>query len=101
MKRLFIIISICIFVAACATSGRPISNDHLSSVQEGVTTRSEVIAMFGKPMTTTRNSDGSEVLGWGYARVGFAGSSVESQGLSIIINPDSTVKAYSVTGSKM
>tara|TARA_R110000868_G_scaffold307724_1_gene569375 strand:+ start:3112 stop:3417 length:306 start_codon:yes stop_codon:yes gene_type:complete len=100
MKRLFTIISACILIAACATSGRPISNDQLSSVQEGVTTRSEVVAMFGPPLATTRNSDGTEILSWGYSKVGFAGSSVESQGLSVVIGPDGTVTTYSVTGFK-
>lgn len=100
MIKILTVIALCVAVAACATSGRPIGNDQLSSVQEGVTTRSEVVAMFGPPLATTRNSDGTEVLSWGYSKVGFAGSSVESQGLSVVIGPDGTVTNYSVTGFK-
>lgn len=97
--RAFIALALVVAISGCATSGKKISQSQLDQVVSGKTTRGELIALFGPPTSEIYSSDGTQVLGWGYAHVGFAGIGTEVQGLSMVIGPDGKVKGYSRTGS--
>jgi len=98
MKIKLITAALIVLLSACSTYGTPITQDKLAGIKQGETTRSEAVAILGQPLATTSNSDGTQVLSWGYSRVGFAGSSVKSQGLSVILDARGIVKSYSITG---
>lgn len=68
LKRLVIIFT-CLIIAACATAGRPIPEESINKLEVGVTTPADATRMFGKPVATAKNSDGSIVLSWAYVKV--------------------------------
>jgi len=84
-------------LAACASHGRPITEAQISAIEPGVTTKQELLSSFGRPVVTSKSSDGAEVIGWGYAKVGFAGSSYTNQSVTVILNPDGTVKSHTAS----
>ena len=86
-------------LVGCATSGTKITQEQLDQVVQGKTTRAEVVSLFGQPTSVSMNSDGTQILGWGYAHVGFAGIGTEVQGLSVVFDDKELVKAYTRTGS--
>lgn len=92
-------VALLLLLAGCATSGREITQSQMDQIVEGQTTRSDLIAMLGQPNSVTRNHDGTHVLGWGYAHVGFMGIGTRIQGFSVILGPDGTVQGYSRTDS--
>lgn len=56
-----------ILIAGCAASGVKVSDQQLSQLQKGQTTRSELISKFGKPTTQSRNSDGTRTVIYNFA----------------------------------
>ncbi|WPP47113.1 hypothetical protein [Pseudomonas sp. AN-1] len=86
-------------LAGCASSGQRITQDKMDQVINGQTTRSDLITLFGAPTTETYNSDGSQLLAWGYAHIGFMGIGTEVQSLSVKVGPDGRVDGFSRTGS--
>lgn len=53
-------------LAACATSGKQVTDDQLTGFQPGVTTYDQVVAKLGKPTGTFVNSDGSRGITYTY-----------------------------------
>ncbi len=53
LVMLFLLLS----VSACASVGKKINHDQISSIEKGKTTRSEIIQMFGKPTMVTELSN--------------------------------------------
>ncbi|HEY0289882.1 MAG TPA: hypothetical protein VGC62_23215 [Pseudomonas sp.] len=93
-----LVIAAAMVLAACATTGgHPISQQQIEAIKQGQTTRDDLLSVFGKPLVRSKNSDGTEVLAWGYAKVGFAGSSYENQSLSVIFGPDGKVVSYTTS----
>jgi len=92
------VIAAALLLSACATTGgRPISQQQVEAIKPGQTTRDDLLSAFGKPLVQSKNSDGTEVLGWGYAKVGFAGSSYENQSISVIFGQDGKVVSYTTS----
>lgn len=96
MKKVFTLVAVCL-LAACSTFGKPVTQAQLDQIQQGVTTKDDLLSSFGKPLTVTKNSDGTQIMSWGYAKVGFAGSSYSNQALSVVL--DSSGKVTSFTSS--
>ena len=101
MKKMLLCLSMAALLSGCATSGTKIEQAQIDSLVKGKTTSSEVIALLGPPTAVTQNSDGSQVLGWGYAYVGFAGIGTEVESTTVTIAPDGTVSSYARSGSKV
>lgn len=99
MRNTLAAIFMALVVAACASSGKKITQGQVDQIVQGQTTHSELISIMGTPMAEQYNSDGSRVLTWAYAYVGFAGIGTETQGLSVILGPDGKVSGYSRTGA--
>lgn len=96
MKKVLTLVAVCL-LAACSTFGKPVTQAQLDQIQQGVTTKDDLLSSFGKPLTVTKNSDGTQIMSWGYAKVGFAGSSYSNQALSVVL--DSSGKVTSFTSS--
>src|SRR5690554_4403353 len=94
LMRLLSVVFAALFIAACASSGRPIAQSNIDQIVHGETTRAELVSMFGRPMSETVNSDGSVILTWAYAYVGFAGIGTETQGLSVVIDPNGSAVSH-------
>lgn len=99
MQKLLIITLAAFMLYGCATSGRKITEAQIANIQQGKTTQAELVSSLGQPTSFSQNSDGSKVLGWGYAHVGFAGIGTEVQGFSVVIGPDGTVQSFTRTGT--
>lgn len=99
MIRHVITAALMALVLGCATVGTKITQAQLSEIYEGKTNRADLISMFGPPTSESYSSTGEQILGWGYAHVGFAGSDYESQSVVITLGPDGTVSGYSRGGA--
>lgn len=101
-----------VLVAGCTTgSGTKVSQDSLSSIRKGVTTKQELIGMFGQPQTSMLSADGGEALMWRYMGMktsaksyipivnmfGDSGVSTESSFLHVRVNKSGVVQDYSLT----
>ncbi|MCQ4245555.1 hypothetical protein CXK93_12355 [Stutzerimonas decontaminans] len=100
MFRFFAAFGLAVMLAGCATGGKKVTEAQVASIEQGKTTQAELIASLGQPTHFTHRSDGTKVLGWAYAHVGFAGIGNETQGLIVVIGADGIVKSYTRSGSK-
>jgi len=97
MRKIFVLLASCA-LAACATQyGKPVTQAQLDQIKQGVTTKNDLLSSFGSPLTTSSNSDGTQIMSWGYAKVGFAGSSYSNQALSVIIDSSGKVVSFTTT----
>lgn len=101
------LLSICL--VGCASYGTKIDAGYAATIKEGVTTEAEVLENLGKPISLTRNGDGTKSLVYMYIRsqakaatfipiVGaFAGGAdTETQTLMVTIE-NGIVKKWSMT----
>ena len=56
-------------LAGCMTSGVKFTMAEVESLQPGVTTKDEAIALLGKPTSRSTMADGTELLQWMYTEV--------------------------------
>jgi len=96
MRKILIAAALLVLVG-CASHGKPITQWQIDQIEEGETTRQDLLASFGRPVVTSRNSDGSEIIGWAYAKVGFAGSSYQNQSLTVTLDPQGKVLRYTTS----
>jgi hypothetical protein len=60
----FLIPTLALFLAGCATSGAHMDQDKLASLKPGITTIAETENILGKPQSVLRHADGSTTLGY-------------------------------------
>jgi outer membrane protein assembly factor BamE (lipoprotein component of BamABCDE complex) len=70
IKRLLLLGALAVLVACTSTYGTPITEAQIAGLKQGVTTKQELLATFGKPVAKSRQSDGTEILSWAYSKVG-------------------------------
>ncbi|MGQ3824196.1 MULTISPECIES: hypothetical protein [Pseudomonas] len=97
MRTLSIILASLVLSACTTQYGNPITDSQLAQIKKGETTKAQLLSSFGQPLATARNSDGTQVMSWGHAKVGFAGSSYKNQGLSVILDENGKVVSYTTT----
>lgn len=96
-----------IALIGCATSGSRINMDNLSRIREGETTKTEVVALLGKPWMVSLTSDGKTILMYQYTKaktkavtfipvVGLmkGGMDINQQILQILFDADDVVEKY-------
>jgi hypothetical protein len=68
MKIILIVLTgaILILFYGCVSVGTPIAKGSVSQIRKGVTTESELVQMFGKPISRATGSDGKLIMGWNY-----------------------------------
>jgi outer membrane protein assembly factor BamE (lipoprotein component of BamABCDE complex) len=57
-----------LILAGCASAGVKVDPAAAAKIQKGVTTKDQVIALLGAPMTDTLSSNGKEIMAWSYAQ---------------------------------
>jgi outer membrane protein assembly factor BamE (lipoprotein component of BamABCDE complex) len=65
---------ICVLLAGCASAGTKVDPSAAAKIQKGITTKVEVIALLGQPMTDTLDSNGKEMMFWSYAQTQIKGT---------------------------
>jgi hypothetical protein len=73
----FLIPTLALVLAGCATTGEHMDQSKLASLKPGVTTIADAESVLGKPQSVSRHADGSTTLGYGF-------SSVQTDGKSMI-----------------
>lgn len=110
MKSIIIVltlISCAVLVDGCASAGTKIEQSSVSQIQKGKTTKPEVIALLGAPMSASLMGDGKEMMMWSYAQtqikgatlipiVGIfaGGSNTKMTTFQVILNKDKIVEDY-------
>ena len=78
-------------LAGCASVGRDFPFDRINEIKPGVSTKADVSAILGKPMSRNAMADGQEY--WGYlhsTKKPF--SDVESKSYTVFFDADGVVK---------
>ena len=112
MKKLLAVL-LCLGLSGCATSGKPIAQDKVLQIKEGITTKQEVLALLGNPSSDTLNGDGKEILMYMYVNyktrastfipvVGLmtGGGDMKQQSVQILIDKTGKVEKYILTDSQ-
>ena len=73
-------------LAGCMTSGVKFTMAEVESLQPGVTTKDEAIALLGKPTSRSTMADGSELLQWMYSEAIYIAA--ESRHVAILFGRD-------------
>ncbi|KQQ60123.1 hypothetical protein ASF84_05275 [Pseudomonas sp. Leaf127] len=96
----FLILAACLAVSACVSSGRYVTEEQLAQVESGKTTGADLVRIIGEPTSRTYEADGSQIMAWGYARIGmFFGIGTKVQSTALKLGPDGTVRGYTRAGS--
>jgi hypothetical protein len=94
--RLLILESVLLLLAGCISVGREFPTPTPEAITNGVTTRAELLKLFGSP-TQVGLEDGDHTWTWIHVRAG-AGQTLSRQ-LHVRFNERGVVKAYSYTSS--
>lgn len=109
MKNCFFVLLCVLFLSGCASvSGQRISKEQCATIEKGVTTRGDLVAMFGDPVSDLQAADGKTHLGFMYVRsdikptsyipfVGlfYNGSDTETQNLDVVLDANGVVEEFS------
>lgn len=97
MNKVLTLVAACLLAACTTHYGEPVTQAQLDQIKQGVTTKDDLLSSFGKPLAVARNSDGTQVMSWGYAKIGFAGSSYSNQALSVVLDSAGKVVSFTTT----
>lgn len=98
MKKIILGAMAAIMLSGCVYTGTNFDESKLANVQKGITTKQEVISYFGKPSTTTVDSEGNEMLMWTYS----IGSAFGADAKVLAVKThDGRVESYTVSKSKI
>jgi len=97
MKIKFGYVVLVFFLVGCNLYGRDFSPTQVKSIQNNVTTQSEIFGMFGEPVQKGLES-GYET--WTYAYQSYSlFEGLRTKNLYIVFNKDNTVRSYSFTSN--
>jgi len=94
--RLLVLGSVLLLLAGCISYGREFPTPTPEAITNGVTTRAELLKLFGSP-TQVGLEDGDQTWTWIHVRAG-AGQTLSKQ-LHVKFNERGVVKSYSYTSS--
>ena len=95
MNKIVVIILCSVLLAACAT-GRQMSQNQIEQIVAGQTSKSEMIRMFGPPLSQSYSSDGKLMMSWFYTRVGPFGVGMEMQQLAVLFDDAGRVDKFNL-----
>lgn len=97
LRRLVSLGSIILLCAGCVSVGEEFRTPTADMIKNGVTTRSELLQLFGSP-TQVGIEDGDQTWTWAYVRAG-GFSRTLSKELQVKFTERGIVKSYSYTSS--
>ena len=68
MRKLNLIVLLSVLLAGCASVGEPIDAAKVATFERGKTTRAQVEAALGAPMSSTATADGQTLCIWIYTK---------------------------------
>lgn len=66
LRKLVCMLGLTMFIAGCASVGTIVKDDQLKELKRGETTLDNVVSMFGKPVSSVLNSDGTRTISYFY-----------------------------------
>ena len=95
-----IILSLVMLCIGCVKVGKELPANSLNSIVVNKTTKAQMLAMFGPPVTQSYNSNGQQALGWTHQNIGPFAFSVRTQMLTAIFDENDVVTHYTVNDNK-
>jgi outer membrane protein assembly factor BamE (lipoprotein component of BamABCDE complex) len=101
--RIIVVLIISITMMSCASNGTKIEKSNVEKIVAGKTTKTEMITVFGNPLSQSFNSDGKLSMIWFYVYVGPFGTGMEQQNLAVLFDENEVVEKYNLVdgGSNM
>lgn len=98
MRAIFLIPAAVVAVAAtgCASSGAKIDQANVAKIVIGKTTKTEMIQMFGPPLSQGFGTEGKLTMIWFYVHVGPFGTGMQQQNLSVLFDTQERVERYNL-----
>src|SRR5438094_114577 len=90
--KITVLVGAALFAAGCAHTGRKFSSEHVGDIENGVQSKKEIKAWFGKPLQTTMLTDSPAgcVERWNY-RAGYV-SAVTNMVKVLLVDFDASGK---------
>lgn len=116
MKNFISLALVAFLLTACATAGTPNVKDQsrISQIEKNVTTKTQVVELFGEPQVTKTTEDGTVIWEYTYVETAvtgatfipivgiFAGGATSNvNGIEIEFNKNETVKKYTTSSGKV
>lgn len=87
-------LSFVVYITGCASNGREMSQENLDNIVIGTTTKDQMVAMFGPPLSQSFSTDGKMTMLWYYVHVGAFVSSMRQQNLAVLFDENEVVEKY-------
>jgi len=113
MKRYSLIFILIFYLSGCATVGKRFSTDKINLIKKGVTSKQEILNIFGNPENISTDSEGRETFSYVYVKakakptsfipllwIFSGGASTESEVLTIYFDKEGRVEDYELSSSK-
>ncbi len=92
MRQLFVVTTLALFLAGCATIGVPFPSENVEAIEVGETTRSDIREMFGEPWRTGME-DGHPTWTYGNYRWSAFGADT-TEDLLVRFDGEGVVRSY-------
>lgn len=96
MKNFIQIFLFVLLLSGCATYGTKITDEMVSGITVGETTKQELHKILGKPLSRSLRSDGDEIYTWGFYDTNLISGKSQNKALSVVLEND-VVKDYTYT----
>lgn len=99
--RIILLITFLAFVSGCGTTvvGKKMDPAVVSKITVGVTTKDEMIAIFGEPANQFTDDQGRLVVSWRYLKSTSIHIGSEAQSLSALFDEQNRVLKYHLAGN--
>lgn len=94
--RVLVIALLMAVLAGCASSGTKMDASLVDQIEPGETSKSEMLAKFGQPMSQNYDSEGRLTLMWYYMHVGPFGTNMEQQNLVAVFNDEDKLERFNL-----
>ena len=85
-----------VVIAGCASSGVQIDQANIQKIVPGKTTKQEMLAMFGPPLSQAFGTEGKLTMLWHYVHVGPFGTDMKQQNLAVLFDQQEKVERFSM-----
>lgn len=113
MKKILLGLCLALCIAGCTTYGTEIKDEQVSTIQKELTTRLEIINIFGQPQDSFTDSAGREVYRYEYKKLKATAktfipvvgifhqeSKADTRTLLVMFNKNDTVYDYKISDKK-
>jgi len=113
MKKYLLIFTLIFYLSGCATVGKKFSADKINLIEKGLTSKQDILNIFGDPENISTDSEGRDTFLYLYVKakakptsfipifwIFSGGASTESKALTIYFDKEGIVEDYELSSSK-